>query len=128
MNPRTVFELNRINLDFYRRQAESFSQSRGKPWRGWDRVLAQLPARASQSTLSVLDVGCGNGRFGAYLEQHLGEPFSYQGLDASSALLLCARERLKQPDVQLVEHDLVPSLVNDSPPEEFRPVHDLVVV
>lgn len=40
----------------------------------------------------MLDVGCGNGRFAAFLARR-GRPFRYLGIDASPALLERARER-----------------------------------
>ena len=56
----------------------------------------------------MLDVGCGNGRFGAYLAAWLGGEFSYLGLDASPELLELARRRGDlPPDTTLVERDLV---------------------
>jgi SAM-dependent methyltransferase len=56
----------------------------------------------------VLDVGCGNGRFGAYLAARLGGELSYLGLDASAELLDLARRRGGLPtDTTLLHRDLV---------------------
>jgi SAM-dependent methyltransferase len=113
MSPETVLALNEINRRFYRTSAEAFSASRDYPWAGWERIVGGLPAPPR----SVLDVGCGNARFGAYLAAWLGGEFSYLGVDASAELLALARRRDDLPsDVALVERDLVAG-----PPTEALP-------
>jgi len=104
MSPETVLALNEINRRFYRTSAETFSASRDHPWPGWERVVAGLPGPPQ----SVLDVGCGNGRFGAYLAARLRGEFSYLGLDASAELLALAQRRSDlPPDTELAQHDLI---------------------
>jgi SAM-dependent methyltransferase len=104
MSPETVLALNEINRRFYRTSAEAFSGSRDYPWLGWERIVGGLPAPPR----SVLDVGCGNARFGAYLAAWLGGEFSYLGVDASAELLALARRRSDLPsDTALIERDLV---------------------
>jgi SAM-dependent methyltransferase len=104
MSPETVLALNEINRRFYRTSAEAFSSSRDYPWLGWERIVGGLP----EPPRSVLDVGCGNARFGAYLAAWLGGEFSYLGLDASAELLTLARRRSDlPPDTTLIERDLV---------------------
>ena len=96
--------MNEINRRFYRTSAEAFSSSRDYPWLGWERIVGGL----RESPRSVLDVGCGNARFGAYLAAWLGGEFSYLGLDASAELLALARQRSDLlPDTTLIERDLV---------------------
>ena len=68
MSPETVLALNEINRRFYRTSAEAFSASRDYPWLGWERIVGGFP----EPPHSVLDVGCGNGRFGVYLAASLG--------------------------------------------------------
>ena len=51
-----------------------------------------------ESPLEVLDVGCGNGRFAAFLEAR-GIPFRYLGIDASAPLLEHARARRLPPEL-----------------------------
>ncbi|MGH0030867.1 MAG: class I SAM-dependent methyltransferase [Myxococcota bacterium] len=86
MDDETARALNALNVAFYTDHAEAFSARRTRPWRGWSRLLARLP----QTPLSVLDVGCGNGRFGRFLagERRLAR---YQGVDVSAPLLEIAR-------------------------------------
>jgi tRNA (uracil-5-)-methyltransferase TRM9 len=97
--------LNELNRVFYDTHAESFGASRDAPWPGWERVVAALTARprphatneCATTTLRVLDVGCGNARFAAYLDtalEPLGLDFSYSGVDACPALLDQARARI----------------------------------
>jgi SAM-dependent methyltransferase len=86
---RALLELNRR---FYSRFAAGFSASRERPWAGWDRLL-ELLSGAAGGALRVLDAGCGNGRFGAYLAARVGE-IDYLGIDGCGELLRLARRRL----------------------------------
>lgn len=85
----TARALMRLNRDFYRDRAELFRAARRAPWPGWERLLEWLPAPAG---LDVLDVGCGHGRFLAFLDERVG-PVRYLGIDESQPLLDRARER-----------------------------------
>lgn len=76
MDPRTVDMLRRLNDDFYRRCAPSFSSTRQAPWEGWRACLPFLRAacrggEAGAKELDLLDVACGNGRFEAFLSSAL---------------------------------------------------------
>ena len=68
MDTPTIRKLIDLDCRFYEEQAESFSQTREKPWDGWQRVLAHV-RRAAQPTTPyrILDVGCGNMRFERFL-------------------------------------------------------------
>lgn len=58
--------------EFYRANAESFSQTRQLPWQGWVRLLEVMDARAAErELLRMLDVACGNLRFERYLADAL---------------------------------------------------------
>ena len=58
--------------EFYRANAESFSQTRQSSWQGWVRLLEVMDARAAErELLRVLDVACGNLRFERYLADAL---------------------------------------------------------
>lgn len=87
MDDETAHALNELNLAFYRDHAAEFSRSRARPWRGWERLLAWIPDAAP---VSVLDVGCGNARFGRYLAGHR-RLAHYAGVDASLPLLAIAQ-------------------------------------
>jgi len=113
MDEQTVRSLNAINRSFYSESAAEFDRSRSAPWPGWTRLLPrirQLRAEGS-APLRVLDVGCGNGRFGAFLADHLpAHAIHYCGIDASPQLIARARERiLSIAGVELRQTDLVES-------------------
>lgn len=91
MNNATIKRLNAINREFYRITAQSFDESRSQPWPGWETLIPYLG-----SPLSVLDAGCGNGRFGLFLAETLGaNQLTYHGIDNNPALLESARNALQ---------------------------------
>src|SRR3989304_6791942 len=103
MDRATILALNRINKDFYTQRAEEFVATRRGPWRGWLRLLEEV----GEKQLSVLDVGCGNGRFALFLKEHLKRPFRYVGIEFSVIALQHARDNLSgMPSVTLREHDV----------------------
>lgn len=109
LNDETVAALAAVNRRFYRERASEFNATRERPWSGWselfDRIGPELPERPS-----VLDVGCGNGRFARFLERVLPHGFTYCGVDESALGLSLARERLPAgDDVVLYEHDFITS-------------------
>lgn len=57
--------------EFYRANAESFSQTRQSPWQGWVRLLEVVEAASGREPLCVLDLACGNLRFERYLANAL---------------------------------------------------------
>ena len=89
--------LCRINSDFYRNHGDSFSETRGGPWHGWERCLslAGLGEKeggafsGSHGKLSVLDLACGNLRFARYLSARmLQTALDYYAFDNADALVL----------------------------------------
>lgn len=127
MDEGLALRLCALTREFYRANAESFSQTRQSPWQGWVRLLEVMDARAAgHELLRVLDVACGNLRFERYLADALpdrmlsgyavdnceplveaGErsefgPLSrmaFQNLDAIERLSAgCLRESLEAPD------------------------------
>ncbi len=109
MNPATVSQLVALNQAFYEQFGSSFSDSRSRPQPGFHQLLKALPPHTS----TVLDVGCGDGRFGRFLQQETGRvgdqeikpmqspslPVSqspndlhYTGIDFSERLLAIARQ------------------------------------
>src|SRR4051812_3977149 len=89
MDEATIQRLNAINRAFYQTTASEFDATRGQSWPGWDRLIPHL-----KTPLSVLDVGCGNGRFGLFLREQLTGPLTYTGLDNNPALLEAAQQAL----------------------------------
>lgn len=94
---RALLELNRA---FYANFAGDFAATRRGWPLGFTRILPYLRPAAN-----VLDVGCGNGRFLAFLRSQ-GWAGSYVGVD-SSAGLLAEAEALALPDARFVLADLM---------------------
>ncbi|MEM8960443.1 MAG: class I SAM-dependent methyltransferase [Acidobacteriota bacterium] len=90
MNTATVRALGAINRRFYQHHSASFSRTRNRPWPGWASIIE---ARDTASPLSVLDAGCGNGRFVRWLAGVWRGEIDYVGIDASLDLLAMARAR-----------------------------------
>lgn len=104
MDNHTIKRLNQINFAFYRRTAGHFNRTRQSAWAGWYTLLPYLSL-----PLAVLDVGCGNGRFGLFLAEQLEGPISYYGVDNSQALLAEAQAALAKTrlDFRLEERDVI---------------------
>jgi tRNA (uracil-5-)-methyltransferase TRM9 len=79
-----IQKLEVLNEAFYMRHAEAFSNTRTAPWPGWEHTL--VPSDAS-----VLDLGCGNGRYLSFLRSR-GFEGAYQGVDSCGALVERAAE------------------------------------
>jgi tRNA (uracil-5-)-methyltransferase TRM9 len=109
LNDDTARTLNVLNRAFYATIADDFDATRAHPWPGWARLLPLLPA----SPLRVLDVGCGNGRFGVFLASHFPS-VEYHGIDNSPSLLERARtalDSLPNLSATLETHDVVDALI-----------------
>jgi tRNA (uracil-5-)-methyltransferase TRM9 len=116
MNDATIKRLNQINREFYQITAGSFDRSRGQPWPGWEILAGNLSA-----PLTVLDVGCGNGRFGVFLNRRFGTTVTYSGIDSNPALLSRAEAALSGTGARLICQDVV-----DQPPDSGE--YDLVAL
>lgn len=86
MTPETQAKLLALNRDFYRQMAAPFAKTRTRPQPGYQRLLTELP----QPCGSLLDVGCGDGRFGRYLLAHHAIR-EYTGVDFSPELVATAQ-------------------------------------
>jgi tRNA (uracil-5-)-methyltransferase TRM9 len=95
MDDRTARALNAINHSFYSEHAADFDATRSDPWPGWLQLLPWLDALMERhAALPLLDVGCGNGRLGAFLGDRLAaHRLHYTGVDSSEPLLARARAR-----------------------------------
>ena len=83
MKDDTAQRLLAINRSFYRQHAADFARTRRQAWAGWERLSPLLRGRAR-----LLDVGCGNGRFGRFWARaNPDAPLHYHAIDASLPLL-----------------------------------------
>jgi SAM-dependent methyltransferase len=127
MDEKTARALNAINRDFYRDRAAEFSETRTAPWPGWLELQRRLGPRLPQRELDVLDVGCGNGRFGAFLAEAGADcprETHYVGIDSSEPLLEVVRRRsLGLASVETACVDVV-----ETPPSEFLPDRSFTLI
>ncbi len=100
MDNKTVRRLNQLNKEFYLKTQEYFNITRQFNWAGWEKLLPHLQG----SFLKVLDVGCGNGRFGKFLIDQ-GKKIEYIGIDSNQFLLDIAQEKL--PQAKLISQDIL---------------------
>jgi len=114
MDQKLINQLNKLNRDFYSKTSKFFDESRQKPWEGWKQLIEkenELPAyvipsagrrvtgyglreTGNRKLETVLDIGCGNGRFGEFLLRHFPNA-DYTGIDFSPELLKFAEEKFK---------------------------------
>ena len=92
MDEITAAKLNQINAEFYQTFAAQFSDTRMRLQPGVRRILDSLDPEAS---LSILDLGCGNGELARDLARRRFRG-AYLGLDFSEALLIEARRGLDE--------------------------------
>ena len=118
-----IHQLNKINARFYQLTATEFSKTRSFYWQGWKNLLPFIQPLAKEKTpFKVLDVGCGNGRFGEFLfRQKISKKLIYHGLDNSQELLNFAQQRLEplKFEKEFMTIDLVESLLHQTLSEEI---------
>jgi tRNA (uracil-5-)-methyltransferase TRM9 len=85
MTPETEKRLLELNQDFYSAFARSFAETRIAPQPGFQQLLDYIPVPCC----TVVDVGCGNGRFGLFLRDS-GLDFAYTGVDFTDDFLQLA--------------------------------------
>ena len=66
MDAKTANKCASLTSEFYKKVADSFSETRQNPWAGWERALSSVDFPKS---FSLLDVACGNMRFEKFLAQ-----------------------------------------------------------
>ncbi|MDQ6984752.1 MAG: class I SAM-dependent methyltransferase [Candidatus Dojkabacteria bacterium] len=108
-------------MNLYTTHAKKFSNSRAYPWKGWGRLTEYI----DNKPLSILDIGCGNGRFLDFLEEKHIDVKSYTGIDNSKELLEIAIDNTKNTNAskKFIEIDL-----NDSEwSRKLNDEYDLIV-
>jgi SAM-dependent methyltransferase len=93
MREEMIGKLLGLNRDFYRQFAQPFVETRTSPQAGFFRLLDYLPKTEGL----LLDVGCGDGRFGRFALEH-GLVAGYTGVDFSAEMLQAAHAATKQGD------------------------------
>jgi 2-polyprenyl-3-methyl-5-hydroxy-6-metoxy-1,4-benzoquinol methylase len=118
MKTSLIRQLNKINAKFYQLTAPEFSKTRGFYWQGWKELLPIIkPLVKEKSQFKVLDVGCGNGRFGEFLwSKKVHQNLIYHGLDSSQELLEFAKQRLESLafEKEFMVVDLIESLLDQT--------------
>ena len=107
-----VRQLNTLTSEFYAHEADSFSATRQAPWHGWNRawdIITAEEAGLFKQPFSLLDLGCGNLRFEAFLAEKASVPFVAHGIDNCAALL---SESPAGVTVDFTELDIVESLLD----------------
>ena len=95
MNSSQIKEIIKLNNNFYEKNALEFSSSRLYPWKGWFKLPSILNS-LSETSVSFLDLGCGNGRFLEFLYKYIQkEHITYLGIDSNKILLNFANEKFK---------------------------------
>ncbi|RJR27854.1 class I SAM-dependent methyltransferase [candidate division WWE3 bacterium] len=107
MNPETIRAILKLNKEFYESVADSFSDTRQYPWKGWGSAAEIISKNFREGkTLKILDVGCGNGRFLTFLENsNYNINFSYLGVDNNLKLLDIAHISHKNSKVPFTFRD-----------------------
>lgn len=119
MNKTLVRQLNKLNRRFYQQVAASFSESRSYYWQGWNKLVPYIQelAKHHKDQVTVLDIGCGNGRFGSFLAEQLPDiKIKYIGADNSQELLKIAKAQTLSPNIKsdFIKLDIVESLLDES--------------
>src|SRR5689334_7202269 len=102
MDAATIRRLNVINREFYAATADRFEALRHNAWPGWKPLIPFL-----HESMSVLDVGCGNGRFGKFVSRYAANSLRYHGVDNNARLLEHARILLADLNPQLEQRDVI---------------------
>ena len=118
MRPGMIRALNALNGRFYAGQAASFSATRRAPWPGWRRCLPHIEAALADGDASgeggarVLDIGCGNLRFEAFLAGALPDAaLSFTAVDSCEPLVASAGDLPANARVRTRSLDVVDALL-----------------
>lgn len=127
MKKTVIKQLNVINQNFYQTVTEPFSNSRSYYWQGWNKLVPYVQELTKDRTrIKILDVGCGNGRFGLFLREQIPEDYiQYVGVDNSDKLLAIAKKQYEpfRMEPKFITLDLVDCLLNDTLVEKLSEYH-----
>jgi 2-polyprenyl-3-methyl-5-hydroxy-6-metoxy-1,4-benzoquinol methylase len=115
-----------LNRQFYETVGTAFDHTRQTAWPGWQQaweVVAPLFAintadNAVPLEISLLDLGCGNGRWGSFITDQLTKPvrqICFTGVDENQLLIRAAARRLLTEFSSLQLNNVsIESFVHDS--------------
>ncbi len=128
MNQLTIQKLNLLNAEFYNKTAAHFDETRQHPWKGWQKLIPYLDKLLDP--VKVLDIGCGNGRFGEFLLQNITQHIDYEGIDSNDMLIQRAQEKLTPfgAQITLKRQDILNTLINQSNYFNSQKQYDLIVL
>ena len=98
-----------LTCAFYVRVGQSFSDTRQRPWQGFERLSEELNL-SQMSSVSVLDIACGNLRFERYLET-LVPHVEACCVDADADLVATG---ITRDTIHLITSDVISSLIDDT--------------
>ncbi len=102
MDSQKIEELIKLNSDFYKTIQTDFSKTRQSAWRGWETIVKTITQNFTQTkNISVLDIGCGNGRFYEFLNKKL--PIKYTGVDNNEYMLNEAKTKFPDGKWELLD-------------------------
>ena len=108
-------EINNLNKEFYEKHNESFDKSRFMEWQGFFETLDFINENST-----ILDVGCGNGRFLEFLIKNNIKFKSYLGIDNSPEFI--EKNRLKYLEHQFEVVDVITKI------EDVKENYDIVLL
>lgn len=122
-----VKQLNELNHTFYQTVTEPFSDSRSYYWQGWNKLVPYVQELTQNRTrIKILDIGCGNGRFGLFMREQIPEEYiQYVGVDNSSELIAIAKSQYEATRMEptFIKIDLVECLLNDTLQQKLADYH-----
>lgn len=106
----SVKQILKLNEKFYQLVSGEFSKTRQRPWKGWGRVAEIITDVFSDEIksgkyISVLDLGCGNGRFYDFIKNQTPK-IEYTGVDTNNDLLNEAKENYNLKDNSVIFNNL----------------------
>lgn len=106
MNSKLHNKIIKINSNFYSSIAPDFSSSRLYPWKGWNTAFSKIKFTKNK-TVKVLDLGCGNARFLAFLYKNIqNHTFDYLGIDNCDYLLKTAKSKVQNLNSKFKKADI----------------------